>query len=175
MIQTAVHLRRHRVRCGVRPLSLGRMLIIQNFGDIMIGNGFLATGWRTAPQIIVHENARLHIGDHSSMSEGTLIEAASEITIGDNVAIAEHVVITDTGNHQVEQGTEVRIASVRIGLNVWIGRYAMVMPGVSVGDHAVIGAGAVVTHDVPARCVVTGVPARVQREDLRAEPGWWRK
>lgn len=174
-IQTSLYLRRCGVQCGPRAISVGRMLIVQNEGKITIGNDFWATGWRSPPQIIVRPNATLQIGDHSSMNAGTLIEAASEIVIGDNVAIADYVAISDTGNHQLEQGAEVRIAPVRIGSNVWIGRHAMVMPGLSIGDHAVVAAGAVVTRDVPAQCLVSGIPAKVQRANLCAEPGWWRK
>jgi len=53
-----------------------------------------------------------------------------------------------------------RAAPIVIGANVWIGRGAIVLPGVRIGDRAVIGANAVVTHDVPAGAVVGGVPAQ---------------
>ncbi len=55
-------------------------------------------------------------------------------------------------------------APIRIGKKVWIGANATVVPGVSIGDGAVIAAGAVVTKDVPARTVVAGVPAKVVKE-----------
>lgn len=51
-----------------------------------------------------------------------------------------------------------------VGDNVWIGNRAIVLPGVTIGDGAVVGAGSVVTRDVPARTVVAGNPARVVRE-----------
>lgn len=54
-------------------------------------------------------------------------------------------------------------APIHIGRNVWIGANATVLPGVTIGDHAVIAAGAVVTKDVPANTVVGGVPAKVIR------------
>lgn len=50
---------------------------------------------------------------------------------------------------------------VKIGKNVWVGAHATILPGVMVGDNAVIAAGAVVTKDVPANAVVAGVPAKV--------------
>src|SRR3546814_7623079 len=53
---------------------------------------------------------------------------------------------------------------VTLGRNVWIGGAAVILPGVSIGDNAVIGAGSVVTKDVPAGCVVAGNPAKMIRE-----------
>ena len=52
---------------------------------------------------------------------------------------------------------------VNIGKNVWIGRNACVMPNVKIGDYAIIGANAVVTHDIPAYAIAAGVPAKVIR------------
>ena len=62
---------------------------------------------------------------------------------------------------------------IHIGSNVWLGSGAMVMPGVTIGDHAVVGASSIVTHDVPPRCFVAGVPATVVRE-LKASDDWRR-
>ena len=54
-----------------------------------------------------------------------------------------------------------KAAPVTIGRNVWIGTRAIILPGVTIGDHSVIGAGAVVSRDVPDRAVVVGSPARI--------------
>jgi acetyltransferase-like isoleucine patch superfamily enzyme len=91
------------------------MPIVYNAGTITIGSEFYTSGWRTAPEIRVGPGGTLRIGDHSSMNAGTLIEVASRITIGDNVAIAAYAVISDTGNHEVEQGAAIRIEPVDIG------------------------------------------------------------
>jgi acetyltransferase-like isoleucine patch superfamily enzyme len=66
------------------------------------------------------------------------------------------------------------VAPVRIRRNVWIGRNAIVLPGVTIGDHAVVAAGSVVLRDVPARALVAGSPATVRRE-LRAGDDWVRR
>jgi acetyltransferase-like isoleucine patch superfamily enzyme len=58
---------------------------------------------------------------------------------------------------------------VRIGDHVWIGARAAVLKGVTIGDGAIVAAGAMVTHDVPARALVAGVPARLVREGVE----WW--
>lgn len=55
---------------------------------------------------------------------------------------------------------------MKIGNKVWIATNALVLPGVNVGDGAIVAAGAVVTKDVPAKCMVAGVPARVVKENV---------
>ena len=60
----------------------------------------------------------------------------------------------------------VRTSPIVIGNHVWIGRRAMIMKGVTIGDGAVVAAGAIVTKDVPPNCVVAGVPARVVKENI---------
>ena len=86
--------------------------------------------------------------------------------IGKNVMMGPDVTIL-THTHNIER-TDIpmgqqgmRVAEVVIGNDVWIGMRVIIMPGVKVGDGAVIGAGAVVTKDVPAFTVVGGVPAKI--------------
>ena len=55
---------------------------------------------------------------------------------------------------------------VRIGNKVWIATNALILPGVTIGDGAIVAAGAVVTKDVPAKCMVAGVPARIIKENV---------
>lgn len=91
------------------------------------------------------------------------------LSIGNNVLIGPNVVIS-TGNHDYEKtdldATEQEFYGkpIRIGDNVWIGANAVVLGGVTIGEHAVIAAGAVVTEDVPAYMAVGGVPARKIRD-----------
>ncbi len=85
------------------------------------------------------------------------------IDIGDNVQIGPHVTVV-TDNHDLKDRYVLKCRRVVIGNNVWIGAGASIMPGVRVGDNAVIAGGAVVTKDVPADTVVGGNPARVIRE-----------
>jgi galactoside O-acetyltransferase len=80
--------------------------------------------------------------------------------------IAPNVTITPTG-HPVDSdlrksGTQFSIP-VRIGNNVWIGSNAVILPGITIGDNSVIGAGSVVTHDIPENVIAVGNPCRVLR------------
>ncbi len=109
------------------------------------------------------DSGRIVIGDCVLISPGVRISASDEITIGDGCMIANGAYITDSDWHglynRVERSAEV--TPVHIGRNVWIGDRATVLKGVSIGDNAVVAAGAVVSKRVPANAVVAGNPARV--------------
>lgn len=117
--------------------------------------------------------AKLSIGEHVAINEFNNIRAGGgTIHIGDNCLISQFVSII-AANHSWHVGIPIRDQpwdivkrDVFIGNDVWIGAHSVILPGVHVGDGAVIGAGTVVTSDVPANSIVVGVPARVigQRE-----------
>lgn len=102
------------------------------------------------------------MGSHVDVNAFVHIWGGGGVEIGSRVLIASHVAITSvTHDHSLPVifGTNV-LKPVRIGDDVWIGAHACILPGVSIGNGAVIGAGAVVTKDVNAREIVVGVPAR---------------
>ncbi len=84
------------------------------------------------------------------------------IEFGDNVQVGPHVTIV-TDNHDLNDRYVLKCKTVVIGRNAWIGAGATIMPGVHIGENAVIAGGAVVTKDVPANAVVGGNPAKVIR------------
>ena len=107
----------------------------------------------------------LTLGDRSGV--GIRCEIYGEVTIGNDVMMGPEVVIYTSGHRfdrtdipMMDQGCA-PIQPVVIGNNVWIGRRVIILPGVTIGDGCVIGAGAVVTKDVPAYSVAAGVPARI--------------
>jgi len=109
----------------------------------------------------------VHIGDYFYANFNLVIVDDTYVYIGNNVMIAPNVTITTTG-HPVDPelrrpGNQFSIP-VRIGNDVWIGSNAVILPGVTIGDNSVIGAGSVVTHDIPANVVAVGNPCRVLRE-----------
>jgi acetyltransferase-like isoleucine patch superfamily enzyme len=152
--------------------SEGRNPIIHSGGIISLGRVALR-GTTAAVELGAQPGGRLTIGDRVFINQGVTLVAHHDITVGDDCRIGDYVAIYDTDHHAVDQETPVRSAPVRIGRNVWIARGAIVMPGVTIGDHSVVAAASVVTADVPPRTLVAGNPARAVRE-LTAADRWRR-
>jgi acetyltransferase-like isoleucine patch superfamily enzyme len=116
----------------------------------------------------VDDGARLEMGEYVFVGAGTEFDVAVSVVIGGHTLIAPGVFITDhehnhaRGRRLDEQGW--RSAPVVIGADVWLGARAVVLPGVTIGEGAIVGAGAVVTKDVPPYAIVAGVPARQMGE-----------
>ncbi len=132
-----------------RRFWLGRKSVIESYCCINNAVGDVTIGYNT------------RIGIHC-----TLI---GPVCIGDNVNLAQGITVTalnhnfaDTSRRIDEQGISTN--PVVIGDDVWIGANAVILPGVTIGRHVVVAAGAVVTKDVPSYCVVAGVPAKVIKE-----------
>jgi acetyltransferase-like isoleucine patch superfamily enzyme len=126
-----------------------------------------------APSHELATETAVSIGDRCLIGRGSGIVAHESIEIGDDVFTGHHIYITDA-NHGYEDpdlpvGRQFGKAKpVRIGSGSWIGHGAIVLPGARIGEHVVVGAGSVVTGDLPDYCVAVGSPARVIR---RYEPG----
>lgn len=132
-----------------RKFSLGDYSVIESFscinnavGDVIIGN---------------HTRVGLH---------NTII---GPVTIGDHVNLAQGITVTalnhnfaDTDKRIDEQGVSTN--PVVIEDDIWIGANAVVLPGVTIGHHSVVAAGAVVTKDVPPHSLVAGVPAKIIKQ-----------
>ena len=104
------------------------------------------------------------IGDYTRVGlHNTII---GPVTIGHHVNLAQGITVTAL-NHNFADITRridqqgVATSPVVIGNDVWIGANAVILPGVTIGSHAVVAAGAVVTKDVPGNCIVAGVPAKI--------------
>lgn len=152
------------VDIGHRPFSEGKLVRIENYGgEISIGARAWFRGAEARCVLRVDARATITIGDNLLLNSGASIHSRQSVVIGNSLRMAAFSVIMDTDSHEVVPGEGVRTLPVRIGDDVWIGRMAMILPGVSVGDQAVVAAGAVVTHDVPPYSVVAGVPAKVIR------------
>lgn len=116
-----------------------------------------------------HEGAHLEIGANFAMTGGTIC-AAERIIIGNNVAVGANTIITDTDFHTLDskqrrlESTGGSAAAIVIEDDVFVGMNCLVLKGVRAGKGSVIGAGSVVTTDVPPHVIVAGNPARVIRE-----------
>ena len=113
---------------------------------------------------VVVDGGTLTIGHGTNVNGlGTRILVAEEVVIGAGCTFSWDVQILDNDFHAITSGgvTHPSTAPVRIGDRVWVGTRAVILKGVTIGDGAVVAAGAVVTRDVPPGAVVAGVPARV--------------
>ena len=107
----------------------------------------------------------IHLGPDVFLNFGCVILDVVEVRIGERTQIGPGVQIlaADHPRDPARRATGLEFGRpVRIGRNVWIGAGALILPGVTLGDDAVIGAGSVVTRDVPAGATVVGNPARVR-------------
>jgi len=106
----------------------------------------------------------LHIGKNVFINSGSMFTDMGGIYLGDNVLIGPNVTIASV-NHRIdpEQRRHLDLKSVYIHDNVWIGSNVTVIPGVVIGENSIVGAGAVVTKNVPANTIVGGVPAQIIR------------
>lgn len=110
--------------------------------------------------------ANISIGDNSGLGENSFLVCMDKIEIGDDVMVGPQVMML-TGGHAYDDPDKRLIdqsqiiAPIKIGNDVWIGARAIILPGVTIGDRVVIGAGAVVTKDMPSRSVCAGVPCKV--------------
>ena len=109
----------------------------------------------------------VHLGRDVYFNFNVTLVDDTDIYIGDNTMIGPNTVIATAG-HPVcpeirEKGGQFNIP-VRIGKNCWLGAGVIVLPGITIGDNTVVGAGSIVTHDLPANVVAAGNPCRVLRE-----------
>lgn len=126
---------------------------------------FKAVGNKTIikpPMTVVHGD-KVEIGHNTYINPHILMMAAGGIFIGNNVQIAAYTKII-TNNHDLYNRAVITCRPVLIADNCWIGAGAILLPGVSVGENSVVGAGSVVTKDVPPNTVVAGNPAKIIRE-----------
>ncbi len=112
---------------------------------------------------------RLQIGNHSHINRNCLIDARGFIVIGDNVSVSHNVSII-TGSHDIHsKNFQARFLPIRIENYAWIGANAILLQNITIGEGAVVCAGAVVSKDVKPFTVVAGTPAKVignRRKDL---------
>jgi acetyltransferase-like isoleucine patch superfamily enzyme len=153
-----------------RYISIGR--------DTMIGPQVsLSAGMVPGQECLASPVVR--IGDRCLIGRGSGIVGHFSIEIGDDVWTGHHVYITDQNHGYEDLARPISRQSqpeepVRIGDGSWLGHGTVVLPGVTIGRHVVIGANSVVTDDIPDRCVAAGSPARVIRRWVEGR-GWLRE
>jgi len=158
-------------------ISIGRQVVVDdnvvldakgaNTGRITIGDEVVIS----RNNILSCKGGYITIGNHTNIAQNCLIHSEERVEIGDEVIIAAYTYIVGGGNHDysrldvpiIEQ-PNLHKGGIVIEDNVWIGARVTILDGVTVHTGSVIGAGAVVTEDVPENCVVAGIPAKVVAE-----------
>jgi acetyltransferase-like isoleucine patch superfamily enzyme len=157
---------RHVVVRGFVFLDRGVELYARpGYGRLILGR-WLHLGAHTA--LRCHEGT-LSLGDKSVLARDVSINCYLDVEIGDAALIADGVYISDFDHkysdlHVPIKDQGIAKSRVRIGRDVWLGTKATITRGVVIGEGAVVGANAVVTHDLPAHSVSVGAPARVIKD-----------
>lgn len=144
----------------VTILPLARMECIRKWGDTSL-------------------NGEIKIGDGTTIEQGCHIIAGDKLEIGKKVTISAYVYIADATHSLEDMSGDVmdnplEIKNTKICDGAFIGIGARIMPGVTIGEHAVIGANAVVTQDVPPYHMVGGIPAKIIKTYDVQEKEWKR-
>lgn len=110
----------------------------------------------------VHFN-KVKIGNNVAIMSNCLMMASGNITIDDDVMIAANVQLI-SNNHDLDNRPVITCLPIHIKRNCWIGAGATILRGITIGENSVVGAGAVVTKDVPKNVIVAGNPAKIIRQ-----------
>lgn len=169
--------RLNKVKFGVGMTILGRVSVVGS-GKITIGDNFIMTNGCDINPISSNlqgalftdsPRAEIIIGDNVGMSS-TRMWIHDKLTIGNNVKIGAGVLLIDTDshpiNHQIRRTSNngTKSAPITIEDDVWIGAQSIILKGVTIGARTIIGAGSVITKDIPADCIAAGNPCRVVKK-----------
>lgn len=149
------------------PLIQGSHLKLYLGDNVTIGRSTIGAGK-------IFDEPILRIGNNSTIGYGTVISVSKEVDIGNDCMIAAMCLIMDSDDHPLSPQKRLQkmpvkkeeIKEIKIGNNVWIGSYAAILKGVTIGDNAIIATHSVVTKDVLPNCVYAGFPARPTLRDL---------
>lgn len=164
----ALNAQRHLFHCDEVPVTVrlrGRARVENNGGHIAVGDRVLIDGRTVLVELVAHRGGRLSIGASTFINYGVSISAHESVEIGRGCLIGNYTLIMDNDYHDMRDHL-LPGASAPIVLEdrVWLGARVTVLKGVRIGENSVIGAGSVVTKDIPAGVFAAGMPARVIRE-----------
>jgi acetyltransferase-like isoleucine patch superfamily enzyme len=154
------------------PLQ-GNVLEALREGRLEVGEGVLfePNVWITAPG-----RARVRIGAGTFLNQGVMVASHELVEIGEHCMLANGCFVSDAAHRYDDPDRPVpwqgftSKGPTQIGANCWLGAHVVVTSGVSIGERCVVGAGSVVTHDIPPFSIAAGAPARVLKASSTAEP-----
>ncbi len=153
-----------------RKAELGRKVriwgkpAIHNEGRMVIGERVRLVSTIATTELSAGENGLLEIGKSTFINYGCSISADKLIRIGAECNIGTHVMMMDNDFHRLEpdrRNEKPESSPIILEDNVWLGGRVIVLRGVTIGRDSVIGAGSIVTKDIPPRSVAAGIPAKV--------------
>jgi maltose O-acetyltransferase len=128
--------------------------------------GSFGEGSEIRPPLQCDYGYQIHIGKRTYINFGAVLLDVAAIIIGDDVQVGPNIQLL-TPTHPLDQGLRrakyEAAKPIKIGNNVWLGGGVIVLPGVSIGENTIVGAGAVVTKNLPENVVAVGNPARIIR------------
>lgn len=142
-------------------------LVAGNRGRMNIGDGVGISSTIATTEIVAEDNGFLEIGEGTFINYGCSISASEHVRIGNHCHIGTYTIIMDNDFHHVEperRHERPKSGPIILEDNVWLGARVTVLKGVTIGKDSVVGAGSVVTKDIPPRSLAVGVPAQVIRE-----------
>lgn len=162
------------VSSSIGSNGLGKGCKLSGLSNICIGKDCYFGEKTELTAINIHAtqilSPSLRIGDHVRCIGGCRITCAGSIVIKDNALIGPEVYITDH-NHGMDPTVSdgysqqpLIVENVIIGEGAWIGQRGCILPGVTIGDHSIIGANSVVTHSIPSYVIAVGAPARIVKK-----------
>jgi len=155
-----------------RCLKLGVLADSYKTGRLRSMLGSSHTGLRIQHPVVIEHPEKVRIGRGCSIAAFLHIWGGGGVTIGDRVLIASHAsIVSETHDYAAHPMTETAVRKpVVIEDDVWLGTHCTILPGVTVGRGAVVGAGAVVTKDVEPFSIQVGVPAKCIGRRPNSEP-----
>jgi maltose O-acetyltransferase len=142
---------------------------ISNRGRLLIGDRVRLSSILSTLELAVGEGATLEIGDRVLINHGCSIGATRLVRIGARCNIGPHTIVIDNAFHELDpdrRDEQPEPAPVFLEENVWLAARVIVLPGVTIGTNSVIGAGSVVTSNIPPNVLAAGMPAKIIRQLL---------
>lgn len=158
-----------------KGFTLTKLPFVVGHAKIYVGNDVHFFGKVDIFSGRIFDEPTLRIGNRVDIGHGTTFVVNKQILVEDDVNVAPGVTFMDSDGHPRDEADRIadlppkpeEIRPVRICKNAWIGRGAIVMKGVTIGEGAIIGANSVIVVDIPPRCVAMGNPARVVMKNLK--------
>ena len=169
MMTTMAWLSRYNAAIA-QSVEVRRELLVERLAEV-------GSGVNIRPPFHCDYGYNIRLGDDVFLNFNCVILDVVAVTIGDRTQIGPGVQILTADHPRDAAGRDSGLEfgrPIHIGRNVWIGGGAIILPGVTIGDDVVIGAGSVVTRDIPAGCIAFGNPARIQarsRNDVGSASG----